>query len=109
MTTPIEKRANKRYPYNTPIVFSGFNTKDSYDAQTFNYCMDGMGLKSTLPLRCGKTICIRVTHFKPGIARSGEFDGLRSITLAEVKWCREITRPNDFSYEVGVKYCTPVY
>ena len=109
MRTSTEKRANKRYAYSAPIVFSGFNTKDSYNAQTLNYCMDGLGLKSTLPLRLGKTICIRVTHFKQDAPGSGEFDGLRSITLAEVKWCREIARPNDFTYEVGVKYCAPVY
>jgi hypothetical protein len=109
MVASGDKRAFKRHSSNAPIVFSTFNTTDCHDAQTLNHCQDGMGLKSSLPLQLGKTICIRVKQFTPASPRSGQWDGLRSITLAEVKWCRETPPSNGFSYEIGVKYCAPVY
>jgi hypothetical protein len=109
MAASRDKRAFKRHPFNAPIVFSAFNTTDCHDAQTSNHCQDGMSLKSALPLQLGKTICIRVKRFGPASPHSGQCEGLRSITLAEVKWCREIPPSNGFSYEIGVKYCAPVY
>jgi hypothetical protein len=109
MAASLDKRAFKRQSSNASIVFSAFNTTECHDAQTLNHCQDGMGLKSALPLQLGRTIFIRVKRFTPASSNSGQWEGLRSISLAEVKWCRKLALPNDFSYEIGVKYCAPVY
>ena len=37
------------------------------------------------------------------------FEGLPTITLGEIKWCREISDAVFSSYEVGVKYYGPDY
>ena len=40
-------------------------------------------------------LCFRVYH---------NWNLLRTSTLAEVRWCREITRENGAGYSIGVKY-----
>ena len=107
MKTFSEKRLSKRYLCETHIVFSSFNAKDFCTAQTLNHCMNGMCFKSPNPLKFGKTISIRVKSFKPNELYDGQCKGLRSLTLAEVKWCSELPDDKVSWYGIGVKYFAP--
>ena len=109
MNLQTEKRSSERHIHVGAITFSVFNQQNCLDAQSLDYGTNGLRFKSTSALHPGTTICIRT---KPG-----EHDShpdcldeiLRSVTLAEVKWCREIDGPDTSLYEVGVHFFPPHY
>jgi hypothetical protein len=109
MKTNAEKRAYERHSYTAPIVFSYFNKEHCFKAQTLNHCAGGMCFKSNFFLRLGTTVYIRVKKFHPNNSCIGLCHGLRSVTLAEVKWCDEELETDVFSYSAGVKYYEPDY
>lgn len=109
MEPSTNKRASERRSYSAPIVFSYFNKEPSFDARTLNHCTGGMCFKSRTSLRPGATVYIRVKNFHPNGSCHGDCEGLRSATLADVKWCKEIPDANVPSYGIGVKYYEPVY
>ena len=104
-----ERRVSDRHSYAAPIVFSYLNEYHCFEAQTCNYCDVGMGFKTNIYLKPGATICIRVKNFHPNKSCTDLFYGLRSVTLADVKWCDEELYGDKFSYTVGVKYFAPCY
>ena len=109
MSLPTEKRSSGRYFHKGAITVSIFNQQNWVDAQSIDYCPNGLRFKSIRALHPGTTVCIR--------AKPGEYDShpdcldenLRSVTLAEVKWCREIDGPDTSFYEVGVHFFPPHY
>lgn len=109
MKVHAEKRAYKRYPYITPIEFSYFNKRQAFENYTLNICLEGMNFKSDIYLKPGSSILIRTKEFNPNGACTDDCKGKRTITLAEVKWCKEVVDANDSFYEVGVKYYEPEY
>ncbi len=109
MKTNAEKRTCERHSYTASIAFSYFNKESYFDAETLNHCTDGMCFRSSFFLQPGATVYIRVKKFHPNRSCSGLCDGLRSVTLAEVKWCDEELDADVFSYGVGVKYYEPDY
>jgi hypothetical protein len=109
MKTYEEKRACDRHGYAADIAFSYFNQVSSFGAQTLNLGAGGMCFKSNLRLQPGATVYIRLKKSHPNGTGSGSCEGLRSVTLAEVKWCSELPEATALSYGVGVKYFNPVY
>lgn len=109
MKTNAEKRASERHRYAADIAFSYFNKEHSYEAETLNLGTGGMCFKSNLCLQPGANIYIRLKKVHPNGSGTGFCEGLRSVTLAEVKWCHEESVVGTFSYGVGVKYFGPVY
>jgi hypothetical protein len=107
--TSSERRSNDRYRYVVPIVFSFFNKDQCFEAQIRNYCDVGMGFESNIPLKKGTTICIRVKNLHPHKANTHLSYGLRSVTLANVKWCDEELHYNSRHYAIGVQYYAPGY
>jgi hypothetical protein len=86
----MEKRACERLNHTALIAFSFFNQEPSFDTQTLNHCLDGMCFKSSFFLQPGASLCIRVKKFNPNGSCTGLSEGLRSVTLAEVKWRSEV-------------------
>lgn len=109
MESYTDKRAGKRRSYIASIVFSYFNKELCYEAETLNHSTGGMYFKSRTFLQPGATVYIRVKEFHPNGPCTGLCEGLRSATLADVKWCREISDANVPSYGIGVKYYEPEY
>ena len=109
MENNTEKRACERWKHTALIAFSYFNQEPSFDTQTLNYCLDGMCFKSSFFLQPGATLCIRVKKFNPNGSCAGLSEGLRSVTLAEVKWCSEIPGDKASRYGIGVKYFAQAY
>jgi hypothetical protein len=104
-----EKRVNERRSFAAPIVFSYFNKKECFEAQTLNHCDKGLCFKSDVCLKPGATVYIKVKKFPSNGSCNGHCAALRSVTLAEIKWCREIPDPMVHTYEIGVKYYESVY
>ena len=109
MKTNAEKRACERHSYTAPIAFSYFNKEHCFESQTHNHCDVGMCFKSNFFLQPGATVYIRVKKFHPNGTCSGDCQGLRSVTLAEVKWCKDFLNESEPFYEIGAKYYEPDY
>ena len=109
MKTNAEKRACGRHSYTASIAFSYFNKVHCFEAQTLNHCAGGMCFKSSFFLQPGAAVYIKVKKFHPNNSCTGLCHGLRSVNLAEVKWCDEEPGANVLSYWVGVKYYEPDY
>ena len=109
MRTHAEKRAFERLSDVTPIVFSYFNKKSYFDAQILNYSAGGICFKSSFSVQPGTTLYIRVTKFYPNGSLTSDCVRLRSVTLAEVKWCSDILDANEPFYGIGVKYYQSEY
>jgi hypothetical protein len=109
MESYTDKRACERRNHNAAIAFSYFNNEHCYEAQTLNHCAGGMRFKSEVFLQPGATLYIRVKKFHPDDACSGDCRELRSVTLAEVKWCKEFFNETKPFYEIGAKYYEPDY
>jgi hypothetical protein len=109
MKSFTEKRDCERRNHTAAITFSYFNKEHCYEAQTLNHCTGGMRFKSEVFLRPGATVYIRVKKFHPDGTCNGDCRGLRSVTLAEVKWCKEYLNETESLYEIGAKYFEPEY
>jgi len=109
MESYTDKRACKRLSYNASIAFSYFNKENCYEAQTLNHGDGGVCFESNVLLQPGATVYIRVKKIPPKSACSSDCRGLRSVTLAEVKWCKEFLNGTESFYEIGAKYYEPEY
>jgi hypothetical protein len=105
----MEKKIRERQACCVPVVVSIFNKKKFFYAQAINSTMDGICIKSNTSLRPGTTVYLRVKKFFPDTSRTCTFEGLRSVTLGEIKWCRELVDADTCTYEIGVKYPGPAY
>ena len=104
-----DRRASERHSCDTVAAISYFNQTPSYDARLLNYGAGGMCFRSNLFLRPGTTVCIRVKECRSFGSLKDKGDGLRCLSLAEVKWCHELTGAESAAYGVGVKYQAPAY
>ena len=109
MKAKQEKRACERQHSTAPILYSYFNKERFFDAQALNHCANGMYIKSNFFLQPGTAVYIRTKIPPNSRFCSGSHQGLRSVTLAEVKWCKQVNEVNDSYYGVGVKYYEPEY
>ena len=104
-----ERRACDRKRCSADIAFSYFNAKRCYEARTLDLCSNGMSFKSDLFLKPGTTVYIRLVKVNSHSSDFGMCQDMRSVALAEVKWCNEQPGVNESSYNVGVKYVEPDY
>jgi hypothetical protein len=109
MNTNPEKRACERHCYSTDIAFSYFNKKPSYNTYTMNIGTGGMCFKSNIFIQPGATLYVRLKGTDSNSPGSGFCEGLHIVTLAEVKWCQEVSNGEAFPYGVGVKYYETFY
>ena len=109
MKTNVKQRACDRLIHTALISVSYFNKEHCFDAQTLNHCADGLCFKSSCFLQPGGNICIRVKKFDPSESCTGLGEGLRTITIGEIKWCKEIAESGVGVYKVGVRYFPPAF
>lgn len=109
MSVKTERRSSERLPNRSAISFSIFNRRNSIDAQSLNCSTNGLKFKSTWALRPGTTICIRIKPDQCCSPSNWSLEGLPSVGLAEVKWCRPVEGSRTTIFEVGVRYYPPKY
>jgi hypothetical protein len=104
-----EKRACARCYYEAPVTCAYFNSDKFYHAKTINHSKQGLYFESDFSLKPGASIYIRVDYYLPEASGSGICDcgRVRSLAIAEVKWCEELQGPDGFYYGVGLKYYEP--
>ena len=104
-----DKRVCTRQSYQVPIEISYISKEKNVNAMSLNHCEGGMCFESRFPFHPGETLNIRVKEFHPRGPCIGLCEGLRSITLAEVRWCSEVSDAAVSNYRVGIKFYAPVY
>ncbi len=98
-----EKRQGNRFYHEIPISCAYFNTSQSFKAISGNFSLNGMHLFSDYEFYQGASVIIRTIPKECVSNQEDCYDGLRQITIAEVKWCRKVSETPS-RYEVGVKY-----
>lgn len=104
-----EKRAHPRRQYPVPIEVSYISKGDCMRAQSLNHCESGMCFDSRLSFQPGEALNVRVLEFHPHGPCTGLCEGLRFITMAEVRWCCEVPGSDAPHYQVGIQFYAPVY
>ena len=92
-----EKRTYTRHPYSVPVEISYISKGNKFDAQSLNHSEGGMCLASSFSFHPGETLNVRVKEFHPQGPCTGLCEGLRSITLAEVQWCSDVSDTGSLS------------
>jgi len=103
MATAHEKRQTSRYTIETPILCSYFNMPVSSSARVINFSRDGMYFVSEMEFLRGSAVLIQAKNDSPHQKLPENTEGLRQTTLAEVRWCRQVSEKSTH-YQVGVKY-----
>lgn len=92
------------------ITCTYFNSNRFYSAKTTNHSKEGLLFESDFPLKPGASVYIRVDDLS--FDASGDASGskvsshseLRTLSLAQVRWCEEIPDPAGNYYKIGLKY-----
>jgi hypothetical protein len=106
MMNAKEKRADERFASETAIIFSNFSTKNWADnfSMALNISAGGMCFKSRESLKPHTNLYIRIRQNEEMASAIHSWKLLRTSTLAQVRWCREISREDGTWYSIGVKY-----
>ena len=103
------KRICDRFDCRFSVCVARFNSTQYFQGKMANYSQNGLYFESESALLPGTSILIRVQN-KLDADRAYEFrEGFRSMSLGEVKWCKEFTSEGSTCYAVGVKYYEPDY
>ena len=103
------KRICDRFDCCFSVCVARFNSTQYFQGKMANYSQNGLYFESESALQPGTSILIRVQN-NLDVGRAFEFkEGFRSISLGEVKWCKEIISESSTYYGVGVRYYEPEY
>jgi hypothetical protein len=72
-------------------------------AKIINFSQDGMYFVSDMEFHPGSAVLIQAKNDSPHQKMPENTEGLRQTTLAEVRWCRQVSE-KPTHYQVGVKY-----
>ena len=107
--TDKDERSGERHTYEAPIRCTRLNTGCWLEAKTLNYSIEGMCVKSNVRFRPGTALVIRVDPWPSDVSCTSTVISLPTMTLGEVKWCRELPEKGFSSYDMGIKYFVPEY
>lgn len=102
----FDQRTDARLPIQAAITYFPFSSQRSFhcSATALNYSRFGLYFESPHPLKIGQYICIRVRQIFEE-SDSAEIAHLKTLTLAQVRWCVELGKPFEPRFGTGVKYC----
>lgn len=99
-----EKRMYERYNCEALIKWSYFNQDRFFDAKILNFSKDGCYFETSSAVRPNTTIFIRLENlFTKNISLS-EHECLRTVSIGEVRWCKEFSKDGQSYYTVGVRH-----
>lgn len=104
MNNGHEKRAFQRQTYEAAITFSYFNQKITYRATIFNFSEGGFSFYSKTPIKQGTTVLIKLRGMEPDSSQQAIQTSMKTVSLAEIRWCREIPETHGDQYEIGAKF-----
>ena len=100
-----ENRKIERHPYEGAIIFSYFNLQKYFSGKSRNYSKEGICIQSNIPIKPGSSIYFRWQQDRGGDSKHTKFhEGFRTVGIADVKWCKEITSSTRIQFLIGAKY-----
>jgi hypothetical protein len=100
----MEKRIDRRHRCEASIAWGCFNDKKMFRAKMLNYSKDGMYFESEVNLKEGVNIYFQMNDCLFDASDPERYEGLRSVSLARVKWCKDIGGKKAKHFGFGVKY-----
>ena len=98
------RRMEKRYDCEAKIKWSYFNKDRFFDAKILNCSQNGTYFETPHEIKPGVTILIRVENLISKNMRSDEHLCLRTVSLADVKWCRDSSKDGNSYFGVGTRH-----
>jgi hypothetical protein len=101
-----EKRQAKRFMSHAPVIFSVFGSKfhREYASMTFNHSDSGLCIEAGEAIPPGTTLYIRRGKINTDEPCDTRWQCLRTSSLGEVRWCREIADKFGTYFCIGVRY-----
>lgn len=102
----IEQRIDARYSIKAAITYFPFSSQRSFhcSATALNCSRIGLYFETAYPLKIGQYICIRMQQIFEGSAVV-ETGHVKTLTLAQVRWCEVLDGHFEPRFGIGVKYC----
>lgn len=102
----MEKESDQRRITNIPIVcsrLSSFCNGEPINGVILNTCPDGFYAELKAHEKAGTVIVVRTTG---SFSESSMDGGVRSLSLAEVRWSKPLSVEGEICYATGLKYVT---
>ena len=100
----MEKRINNRRKCDASIVCAYFNKENVSYAKMLNYSQDGMYFESDSLFEEGSNIFFKIKDCLFELSDPDLIEGLRTASLAQVKWCKNMGGKDASHFGIGVKY-----
>jgi len=100
----MEKRIDDRRKCDASIVCAYFNKENACHAKMLNYSRDGMYFESDSLFKEGSNIFFKIKNCLFAPSDPDLFEGLRTASLAQVKWCKDMGEKDASHFGIGVKY-----
>lgn len=104
-----EKRAHVRFAHRATLICLALNTSAYYNTQKRNHSKGGLCFESEFEFQKGTIFNIRIKDNSTNDLCSECWEGFRTMSIGEVKWCRKIQNTKKNHFKVGVKYYDPAY
>ena len=100
----MEKRVEKRHNCKASIIYNCFNREIIFNAEMLNYSEGGMYFESDSFFKEGTNIFFKMKKCLFDSSDPEPCNGLRTVSLAEVRWWKEISDEDSAHFGIGVKY-----
>ncbi len=100
----MEKRVGKRHNCKASIICNCFNKENIFNAEMLNYSEGGMYFESDSFFKEGTNIFFKINKCLFDASDPETCNGLRTVSLAEVRWWKEISGEDSSHFGIGVKY-----
>ncbi len=103
----MEHRNCRRHEAENPIVCSYLTSKgaeEQFDGKMKNYCDCGMFAELQTEFKNGTILVVKTSGASWGRTPPEIQEGLRTITLAEVKWSKSMSADGVSRFATGLKY-----
>jgi hypothetical protein len=106
-----DRRKDRRFTVSWPVEFSLFGSAKitGQPAVVIDLSFEGLCLKTDSPLKAGMILCIRILKLDCETECKEERCLARMLSIAEVKWCREIKGTKEGCYLAGIKHVIGEY
>lgn len=104
---PIDNRMDRRYASTFQLKYSFFSSTQGslFEATAFNCSDGGLCFQSAFPLKQWQYICVRSGPVDSELSpTTREAVPVKSLALAQVRWCRSDPDTAMPRYTIGIKY-----
>ncbi len=99
-----KRRMEERYDCEAKIKWSYFNGRRFYNAKILNFSRNGIYFETPHEIKAKATLFIRVEKILSKDMRSDESSFLRTVSLADVKWCNKSSKDGVSNFKVGLRH-----